>query len=596
MRFPISSVLVAAGAFAGTACASGPAVQSRPEVAAQGSVRELSADAQALHVLNRLAFGARPNEVERVKAVGVDRWMEQQLHPSRVPDATLERSLASYSTLDKQASELLQAYPPPGLVAAARTAGPESAADSVRRQQAARASRRFVGELLSARVARAVESERQLQEVMTDFWLNHFSVFVGKNQLRYYLPEYERDAIRPHVFGKFRELLGAVAHSPAMLVYLDNAQSVADSGRETQGQRTVARRGGRTRSRPAARRMQELQAQRARVAPGNARSPGINENYARELLELHTLGVDGGYSQQDVIEVARALTGWSIQPPRLGGDGFRFNAFAHDAEPKTVLGVHLAGGRGIEDGEQVLDILARHPSTAQHIARKLAVRLVSDTPPQSLVDRAAATFRRTDGDIREVVRTIVFSPEFHSRDAYRAKVKSSFEFVVSAVRALGGRADSTPLTSLIISRLGQTLYGHQAPDGWPEVGDAWMNTGAILNRINFGMTVASNRVPGARATSWPRYEALREAPREQQVEEVVDALLGGQASPETRDILRSGVNPLASREGPQPAFDMVDPDEDATPRARVRRPAAASPAGLAQIIGLALGSPEFQRR
>jgi hypothetical protein len=336
------------------------------------------------------------------------------------------------------------------------------------------------------------------------------------------------------------------------------------------------------------------------------RPRGLNENYARELLELHTLGVDGGYTQRDVIEVARALTGWGINPPRQGGDGFVFRAPAHDAGPKEVLGHKLRAGRGIEDGEEVLDIISRHPSTAMFISRKLVIRLVSDEPPDDLVERAAATFRRTDGDIREVVRTIVTSNEFFSRAAYRSKVKSPFEVTVSALRALGAKADTTPFSASLVARLGQQLYGHQAPNGWPETGAAWINTGAILNRINLGILVASGRVPGAPLRGWPHFGELVRAPRTAQVDAVIESFLAGRVSPETREILISGNNPLMERAAADTS--MID-TEPTAPAMDSRGPAGGlgrgrqggfqrlpQLTGLPQVIGLALGSPEFQRR
>ncbi len=478
--------------------------------------------------------------------------------------------------------------------------------DSMELRRDAQRNREFVSDLLSAKVARAVISERQLNEVMTDFWENHFNVFIGKGQLRYYLPEYSERTIRPYALGRFRDLLGAVAKSPAMLLYLDNAQSVADSGRPTLGGGGFGR--GRAGRAIINRRIQRMDsAQRAMVEQLQQRRPrGLNENYARELLELHTLGVDGGYTQQDVIEVARALTGWGANPPRQGGDGFVFRPQAHDAGAKVVLGHQLRAGRGLEDGEEVLDIVSRHPSTAMFISRKLVTRFVSDEPPQDLVERAAATFTRTNGDIREVVRVIVTSPEFFSRSAYRSKVKSPFEVTVSALRALGARADTTPFSAGLVGRLGQPLYGHQAPNGWPETGAAWINTGAILNRINLGIVVASGRVPGAPLRGWPPFQNLARAPRTEQVDSVIASFLSGRASPETREILASGNNPLMARA----AADSTMVDDTSTgmtmERGRVggggrggrqggfqRLPQLT---GLPQVIGLALGSPEFQRR
>jgi hypothetical protein len=350
-------------------------------------------------------------------------------------------------------------------------------------------------------------------------------------------------------------------------------------------------------------------------------------------MELHTLGVDGGYTQKDVIEVARALTGWSIRPPRqllaLANDQrirrlgermqdsedagqFVFRPEVHDAEAKVVLGHKLAAGRGIEDGEDVLDILARSPATAKFIARKLAVRFVSDTPPQALVDRAAATFTRTGGDIREVVRTIVTSPEFFSRAAFRSKVKSPFEVVVSTLRALDAAPDASPRTAQLVARLGQPIFGHQAPNGWPETSDPWMNTGAILNRINFGMAAAANRIPGASLERWPESARLRNASRTEQVTGVVTSLLGGQASPQTREILTTGVHPLVAQAAADSSAPVVVADTAMSPDNSMagsgepprRRQRAAQQGftnvpeltGLAQVVGLALGSPEFQRR
>jgi len=406
-----------------------------------------------------------------------------------------------------------------------------------------------------------------------------------------------------------------------MLFYLDNWESVADSTEPTLVPRPMAR---------PFRRLQSPAVAPGAVAPVAPRRParGLNENYGRELLELHTLGVDGGYTQQDVINVARALTGWSIdrRPNEEGGNGFIFRPAFHDAGPKIVLGHTLAAGRGIEDGEEVLDIVARHPSTARFIATKLCRRFVSDSPPPALVARAAATFTRTDGDIRQVLWTILTSPEFFSRPAYRAKVKSPFELVVSALRTMNAEPDTTLRTAQLIARMGEPIFGHQAPNGYPETGESWMNTGAILNRINFGLEVASNRVPGTSVSRWPNAAALTAAPRAVQVDAVITEILGGSVSPETRAILMSGDHPLLNTMTSTPAAvartpasngsDTVahasDSNSDAMPamageggdrmdaqrRRRTRGEGALLPPlqGLAQVVGLALGAPEFQRR
>ena len=597
------------------ACASTGTPVGRTDVNVQGlsvpdassvAAREQTADQQVVHALNRLAFGPRPGDVLAVRELGVDRWIAAQLDPQRIADPVADSVVARYGTLHKSLPSLLEAYPPnPVLRKLARQAMAGIPRDAVRLStddslalQAARRRTQIIGqELVSSRVARAVVSERQLEEVMTDFWLNHFNVFAGKGAAtRHYLVAYERDAIRPNVLGRFRTLLGAVAHSPAMLFYLDNWQSAAEPDRPRlmplrvayAAQRRYVQRSPVFGALPPARRDSVM-------APVQQRRRGLNENYARELMELHTLGVDGGYTQQDVTEAARVLTGWTIERPNEIAS-FRFNPLLHDAGTKVVLGVRFPDGQGEGEGERLLDLLATNPSTATRIATKLVQRFVSDTPPASLVARAAETFRRTDGDLREVMRTIVTSAEFFSAAAWRAKVKSPFEVVVSALRAMDATADTTARASVLVARLGQGIYQHQAPNGWPETGDGWINTGAILNRINFGMQLASGGVPGVVLKRWPLYASLDTMPRDQQVDGVVRALLGGDVSTDMRAILLSGDHPMLEQ---AKAAAMTTPDTTAmlTATAPVARPrAAASPQGLSQIIGLAIGSPEFQRR
>lgn len=548
--FPLTLTLIAGNA----------AAQSRLDH------RELAADQQIIHALNRLTFGARPGDLQKVRAIGLDKWVDLQLHPERIDDRDLQTFLTRYSVLNQDQNDLLRQYTEAQrerrLVRreAGDTASRPAREDAVAQKRIALGRRQVMGELQSSRVARAVAGNRQLEEVMTDFWLNHFNIYAQKGPPEaYYLAEYERGAIRPNSLGRFRDLLESVAKSPAMLFYLDNARSMADSTRPRLGSfdRIRGNRGG-----IAVRQRQRL---------NQLLNGGLNENYGRELLELHTLGVDGGYTQQDVINVARALTGWTIRPPAAGG-GFIFRPEMHDAGEKVILGHKLRANRGIEDGEDVLDIVARHPSTAKFIATKLARRFISDNPPQTVIDDAAAVFLRTDGDIREVVRSIITSNEFYSQRAFRSKVKSPFEVVVSAMRAMNAEPDSTPRTALAVAYLGQPIYGHQAPNGYPETGDAWMNTGSILNRINFGIAAAANRLPGARVSSIPGLDSLASAPRQKQVDAVITLLLGGSASPDTRAVLLSGENPLLAN---AKVTDIT---------------------GLAQVIGLALGSPEFQRR
>ena len=619
LRIILSAALLCA---AGRAAAQEPSRAPGPTTV--HSVRELPADQQIIHALSRLTFGPRPGDVLQIRAIGLDNWIEQQLHPERINDAATEAFVARYPTINRDQNELLRQYVEQQRqrreAQRNRADATATRADSIamRRemQQRNNLTRLVVTELQSSRVARAVASERQLQEVMTDFWHNHFSIFAQKGQVQpYYLIDFDRNVIRPNSLGKFRDLLGAVARSPAMLFYLDNARSMADSTRPTLTPDGRPRIGPRAGGMAARRRAMRRPLPEIQPPSTPRRRPGLNENYGRELLELHTLGVDGGYTQQDVINVARAFTGWTIRPPQEGG-GFIFRPQVHDAGEKIVLGHRLAAGRGMQDAEDVLDILAKNPSTARFIATKLARRLVSDTPPQSLVDRAAAVFRRTDGDIREVVRAIISSPEFFSRPALRSKVKSPFELVVSTARALNALPDSTPRTAQIIAYLGQPVFGHQAPNGWPETSEPWMNTGAILNRINFGMAAAAGRLPGASVRALPALDAVRSAPRETQVDAVVASLLNGMVSPDTRAVLLSGDHPMlgatsgisdiAPESGAAASTDMTTPTEmtRGSQNAGGRRAAMQGRGignlpplkGLPQIVGLALGSPEFQRR
>jgi uncharacterized protein (DUF1800 family) len=577
--------------------------------------REQTADQQVQQVLNRLAFGARPGDVAKVRAMGVDQWIALQLAPDRIDDRAAERVVASYEMLGRPTTELVAMYDKgqaavrqqqkrqaqEGDTSSKKDLRAELLQNNPQLRDQLRQNQRILGDVQSARLARAVVSDRQLDEVMTDFWENHFTVYAGKGLTRIFIPAYDRDVIRPHALGKFRDLLESVAKSPAMLFYLDQWQSAADSLHPT----LVA-----ARQRPARMRLIQQRAQQA------APRKGLNENYARELLELHTLGVDGGYTQQDVIEVARALTGWTMNP-RVNAE-FVFRPEIHDAGQKVVLGHVLPAGRGIEDGEAVLDIIARDPHTAHFIARKLATRFVSDEPPPALVERAAQTYLRTNGDIREVVRTIVTSPEFFSRSAYRSKVKSPFELVASALRAVGAQPDTTVRSAQIVGYLGAPIFGHQAPNGWPETGEEWMNSGAILNRINFGLGLAAGRFPGANVLQWGEAEKLQGAPREQQVDAVVSAFLGGQASPDTRQILLSGENPLAAKLAATAAVDSTGSDMSSMSMTPLERPPRLGGApgkngqprpavgramgqqvqlnGLAQVVGLAIGAPEFQRR
>ena len=393
-----------------------PNLVPEPSLPAHDEPRELALDQQAKHALERLTYGARPGEAVAVAREGLDHWLVRQLTPENWPDRAGDSALASFPALAISIKALVDSSPQQdifvrrrrvelGLAATAQYA--MTAEDSARFKAMTDLGNRRVQEILGAKLMRAVMSDHQLLEVMTDFWENHFSVFRGKMPTQFTLLVYDRDVIRPHALGKFRDLLGAVAHSAAMLYYLDNFQSSADSAHITL-----------TAWRNLARARTAVDSVRIRTNALRRRG-GLNENYGRELMELHTLGVDGGYTQTDVINVARALTGWTLLTPREGG-GFHFDSSAHDAAPKLVLGHVLPAGRAEEDGEEVLDIVARHPSTARFIASKLIRHFVSDTPPPALVQRAAAAFMRTDGDIRQVLAIIVASPEFYAKASVRS--------------------------------------------------------------------------------------------------------------------------------------------------------------------------------
>jgi len=588
-------------------------VLTQPIVFAQkhAKVQGLTEDQRILHVLNRLGFGARPGDVERVKAMGLDNYINQQLSPEKISDSVAENKLAELTTLNMTTAELYGKFPQPGQLlrqlqargmlpdnlAEAREnrvkAGanakpgdeamtvpemksgspknnqaqpPQNPADNEKYREAIQKyyrdngleqPRRIIAELQASRILRAVYSERQLREVMVDFWTNHFNVFANKGADRWLLTSYDRDTIRPNALAKFSQLLEATAKSPAMLFYLDNFQSVSpDAG------------GGR----PGILRPQQQQRR------------GINENYARELMELHTLGVDGGYTQKDVQEVARCFTGWTIFQPRGGaaavttmvlprdrdrnarlGDAMRrtagtffFNARAHDDGEKMVLGHKIPAGGGMKDGLMVLDILAHHPSTAKFIATKLVRHFVSDNPPPALVERVAATFMKSDGDIRETLKTIFFSKEFNSPEAYRAKIKRPFELVVSAIRTLGADTNGGPGTHQWIERLGEPLYGFQTPNGYSDAAESWVNTGGLLERMNFGLALANNRVQGTRVN-------LSKANGDQSkvLDEYLQTILAGDISASTKDAL---MKQLAQSDPPT------------------------------KVVGLILGTPEFQRQ
>jgi uncharacterized protein (DUF1800 family) len=517
--------------------------------------RQIPKQDRIAHALNRLTFGPRPGDVERVKAMGLKKWLDEQLHPYRIPEnPMLEAKLQPLDSLFMTTATLVENYPEPQMVRRMLNGRLPFPSDPDRRMMLERVAERFerrqksgyqtppeeelaallpseqisalrtgtpdqrlaafeaipvgqqndvllalpqgvrqamfpaapselrrridmangpqqvvAADLAQGKLLRAIYGNRQLEELLTDFWFNHFNVYLDKGADHVLVTAYERDIIRPNVLGKFRDLLEATAKSPAMLFYLDNWQSRANPAQRGRGNR----------------------------APG-----GLNENYGRELMELHTLGVDGGYTQHDVTEVARCFTGWTIDRPNEGGP-FRFNPQMHDQGEKTVLGIKIPAGGGIQDGEKVLDILAHHPSTAHFISRKLAVRFVADDPPPDLVERMAQTFLRTGGDLRAVMTTMLESKEFWSVGAYQSKLKSPLEMVVSAVRALNGDVDFASNLVNQVGQMGEPLYRKQEPTGYPNSGKEWLNSAGLLARINFALNLSDDKVPGVKVDPQP---------------------------------------------------------------------------------------------
>jgi uncharacterized protein (DUF1800 family) len=589
-------------------------------------ITELSADEAILHALNRLAYGPRPGDVERLRQLGLAKWIEQQLNPNSIDDRAVEARLQDYPTLRMSTAKLIDEYPQPKQAekqaekqAQARAQQEQrrsEAAAETPQQNAANAKQemndapapmkqeqpegnpvtkgagkrdvlgggdpnnvsraiaddskrpqRVVAELSMTKVTRAIYSDRQLQQVMDDFWFNHFNVFAGKGEDRYYLTAYERDVIQPHALGKFKDLVTSTAKSPAMLFYLDNFLSADPRAAQRQAAERAARqqwrRGRLGMPRPPANPQQAKKNER-----------GLNENYGRELMELHTLGVDGGYTQKDVTEVARCFTGWTIDKPRQYAD-FKFDDRLHDPDPKIVLGKKIHAG-GMKDGEQVIDLLVHHPSTAKFVSTKLARRFVSDNPPPALVNRMAQTFQSSDGDIKAVLHTMIWSPEFWSRESYRAKIKTPFELVVSAVRALGTDVDTPMPLVQWVGRIGEPLYQCQPPTGYSDKSEAWVNTGALLNRLNYSLALAGNRMRGARTDVASLLGVDASAEPKTALDRAVQVFLGGQAGPTTVETLEKQLdNPQVLQAKLDDSRKQVD---------------------LGVVAGLVLGAPEFQRR
>ncbi|MFZ0234995.1 MAG: DUF1800 domain-containing protein [Candidatus Acidiferrales bacterium] len=566
-------------------------------------ITQLTEDEAIVHALNRLAYGPRPGDVERIRQMGLEKWIEQQLHPEAIDDQALNQRLQRYPTLAMSSKQLLEEYPRPQQVAKQQGITKEQVQEQLKSKQQEAQSQiivtgnenldkaqqqlaklqgpnRIIAELSMAKVDRAIYSDRQLAAVMEDFWFNHFNVYANKGDDKWLLTSYERDTIRPHTMGKFQDLLIATAKSPAMLFFLDNYLSADPAA--------VARM-------EAEKNMRRARYQGAFVGgsmptpgtfPGPATGPapapaaakkqerGLNENYGREVMELHTVGVDAGYTQQDVIQMAECLTGWTIHEPRRDPQFF-FDEKIHATGKRVVMGRTFNYG-GEKDGEEALKMLANRPATATFISTELARHFVSDNPPPALVERMARSFESSDGDIRTVLKTMIYSPEFWSKEAYRAKVKTPFELVASTARALNAEVTITLPLAQWVARMGEPLYLCQPPTGYSDKSETWVNTGALLNRLNFSLAFAGDKMGGATVDlpSMLGEDASKDpnAALARSLQEFLD----GQVAQSTQDTLQAR---------------LKDPQ---ILQARLDDPVKEVNEGL--IVGLVLGAPEFQRR
>ncbi|MDN3583759.1 DUF1800 domain-containing protein [Mucilaginibacter flavus] len=581
------------------------------------------------HLLNRFTYGAKPGEVEEVAGEGLEKWFSAQLD-AKLPDDSLNQMLDKFDALKLTNEQIVNIYPRPGLVAQKAVKEGLINKDSVQsnkpvykkilqdymEQNGLKPQQELFRQFINQKILRAAYSDNQLQEVMTSFWFNHFNVSITKNECAEFIPDYERDVIRPNALGKFGDLLLATAKSPAMLYYLDNFSS--SSALEQKPQIMAMNMADTSKQAILLNKLKKARQQR-----------GLNENYAREVMELHTLGVDGGYTQQDVTQAAKVLTGWTVYPMGEYGKGnnvmnainkrgenngfvhdgdFLFIANRHDGSEKTVLGKHFAGNGGYDEGVQLLNMLAHNPSTAKFISRKLAVRFVSDTPPQSLIDKMAKTFLNSDGDIKRVLVTMVSSPEFWSTGALRQKTKSPFELAINTVRSLNAQVTQPYQLYNWINRMGEKVYYYQAPTGFPDKGQYWINTGALLNRMNFGLAFASGRIPGV------KFDLLKlnngHEPESAQAalvtfskiimpERPLDKTIQ-QLSPMLNDPQLMVKVDKASNSTSPPVKDVLSMTGDSNgrkPKAVVTPKVDETRASMmAQVVGIIIGSPEYQRR
>ncbi len=570
-------------------------------------ITELTEDEAIMHAMNRLGYGPRPGDVERIRKMGLEKWVDQQLHPDSIDDSALDQRLQRYPTLNLPAKKLLAEYPQAAQVIKREgitkqqyeqemkekrrdaelqviVTGNENLDKAQQQLAKLQGPNRIVAELSMAKVDRAIYSKRQLQAVMEDFWFNHFNVFANKAEDKWLISSYVRDTIRPHTMGKFEDLLLATAKSPAMLIYLDNFQS-ADPAAVRRMDAEKAMRHGRyggafaggvpptpgtfpgpltSTSAPGA----------GAAAAAKKQERGLNENYGREVMELHTVGVEGGYTQQDVIQMAECLTGWTVREPRKDPEFF-FDDRIHAQGKKVVMGRAFSYG-GEKDGEEALKMLANHANTAKFISTELARHFVSDDPSPALVQRIAEEFSATQGDIRSVLRTMIYSSEFWSKETYRAKVKTPYELVASTARALDAEVTISLPTAQWVARMGQPLFLCQTPNGYSDKAETWVNTGALLNRLNFALSFATDKVAGATVDLKSVLGAEAAKDPNATLAQAIDDFLGNQIGEQTRRTLTARLN--------DPQILQASLDD---PVKQVNE-------GL--IAGLVLGAPEFQRR
>ncbi|HTM98225.1 MAG TPA: DUF1800 domain-containing protein [Pedobacter sp.] len=598
----------------------------------------------AAHLLSRFTYGAKTGDVAYVVKIGLTKWLEQQL-AGDLADTTLNQALSRFEDINLTNTEVENKYPRNAQVvrfavrdgyihkdSIANSKGPayRESILAYMKTKGYQPQQELYRQFINQKITRAIYTNNQFRELMTDFWFNHFNVSLSKNQCAAYVPAFERDVIRPQVFGKFETLVLSTAKSPAMLMYLDNFSSAGNNVPMDDASMTPLQN---ARGKMAKARIQKLKTK----LPNANKKPGLNENYAREVMELHTLGVDGGYTQSDVTQAARILTGWTIAPMGDNGYGagiknvlakigdsnltkrgfvrdgdFLFAMNRHDNGEKIVLGKKFPAGGGYEEGVTLLKMLAHHQSTAKFISKKIAIRFVSDAPPQSLIDKMAKTFLSSDGDIKSVIITMVNAPEFWSADALREKTKSPFELAISAVRGLDATVKQPYQLYTWINKMGQQLYYYQAPTGFPDRGQYWINTGSLLNRMNFGLALAAQRIPGitfnlsalnknkepeSAEAALVTYSKLMMP--ERKLDATIERLKPMVSDPQ----LEANVAAAADKNAASKEMNSMT-NEDAILELKGKKALnstvtplkAGTNTMLAQVVGVIIGSPEFQRK